>query len=170
MLVRSSNGIRVFVLLNAIGLVPGCAHVDSTSSGKAVPTKGVASIPMSSMPLALNEFMAHVMQFGADNVWGKQGWIINADGIRSLFPKNDEEWEDAENASLTLAEMSRILLQPDRRIDGPAWDSAAESVYRSALNAWKAAEKKDASAFMNAGAEIDEACDSCHRLYMPNFK
>jgi len=130
----------------------------------------VATVPMPSEPLTLNEFMAHVMQYGADNVWSKQGWIINADGVRSLFPKNDQEWEDAQSASLTLAQVSRILLQPDRRMDDAAWDSAVESVYRSALNAWKAAEKKDAPAFMNAGTEIDEACDNCHRRYMPNFK
>jgi hypothetical protein len=148
----------VTMLLNSMLLMPGCAHVGSTS--------GV----LPAQPLALNEFMAHVMQYGADNVWRKQGWIIDADGVGSLFPKNEQEWEDAESASLTLAELSRILLQPDRRMAGPAWESAVESVHRAALNAWQAAEKRDASAFLTAGTQIDEACDSCHMQYMPNFK
>jgi hypothetical protein len=170
MLVRGRHWIRVSVLLNVMALMAGCAHVDSTSPGKAGPVKQVATVSMPSMPPALNEFMAHVMQYSADNVWGKQGWIIDRDGVRSLFPKNEQEWEDAESASLTLAQVSRILLQPDRRMDGAAWESAEESVYRSALNALKAAENRDAIAFMSAGTEIDEACDNCHRRYMPNFK
>jgi hypothetical protein len=132
--------------------------------------KAVATVSIPATPLALNELMAHVMQYSADNVWSKQGWIIDAGGVRPLFPKNEQEWEDAESASLTLAELSRILLQPNRRMDGATWDSAVEGVYRAALDAWKAAEKQDAPAFMNAGTQIDEACDNCHRRYMPNFK
>lgn len=160
----------VTVLLNSMLMMPGCARVESTSSGSMEPVREVAAVSMPAQPLALNEFMAHVMQYGADNVWRKQGWIIDKDGVGSLFPKNEQEWEDAESASLTLAELSRLLLQPDRRMAGPAWESAVESVHRAALNAWQAAEKRDASAFLTAGAQIDEACDSCHRHYMPNFK
>ena len=63
MLIRGSYWIRVSVLLNIMGLMPGCAHVDSTSSGRSEPVKEVAAVSIPSTPLALNEFMAHVMQY-----------------------------------------------------------------------------------------------------------
>lgn len=120
--------------------------------------------------LPLNEFMPHVMQYAGDGVWKRQGYVSDEKGEHSLFPKNDEEWEDAESASLALAEMTNTLLIPGRRVPEPDWDKAVIEVRKVALQAAKAAEQKDADAFFAAGGALDEACDVCHVRYDPTFK
>lgn len=120
--------------------------------------------------MPLKEFMPHVMQYAGDGIWKRQGWIIDATGEHSLFPKNDKEWEDAESGALTLAQVTNLLLLPGRRVPEPAWDHAVEEVRKVALQAAAAAEKKDADAFFKAGSALDEACDVCHIQYDPSFK
>jgi hypothetical protein len=120
--------------------------------------------------LPLNEFMPHVMQYAGDGIWKRQGYIIDKDGERSLFPKNDQEWEDAESASLALAEMTNVLLIPGRRVPDPKWDAAVLEVRKVAMQAAAAAEKKDPDAFFEAGGALDEACDVCHVQFDPSFK
>ena len=120
--------------------------------------------------LHLNEFMPHVMQYAGDGIWKRQGWIIDKDGEHSLFPKNDQEWEDAESAARTLAEVTNVLLIPGRRAPDPAWDDAVAAVRNVALEAADAAEKKDKDAWFRIGGELDEACDVCHKQFDPTFK
>jgi hypothetical protein len=120
--------------------------------------------------LPLNEFMPHVMQYAGDGIWKRQGYIVDEQGERSLFPKNDQEWEDAESASLALAEMTNVLLIPGRRVPEPDWDKAVAGVRTVAIKAAHAAEKKDPDAFFAAGGELDEACDACHLKYDPTMK
>jgi hypothetical protein len=119
--------------------------------------------------LPLKEFMPHVMQYAGDGIWKRQGYVIDEKGEHSLFPKNDEEWEEAESASLALAEMTNVLLIPGRRVPEAGWDNAVASVRAVALKAAQAAEKKDADAFFAAGGELDTACDECHLKYDPTM-
>lgn len=120
--------------------------------------------------LPLSEFMPHVMQYAGDGVWKRQGYITDRNGTRSLFPKNDEEWEEAESGARTLAEITNVLLIPGRRVPDAAWDKAALAVRRVALQAADAAEKHDADAWFAAGGALDEACDECHTRFDPKFK
>ena len=120
--------------------------------------------------LHLNEFMPHVMQYAGDGIWKRQGYVIDKDGEHSLFPKNDDDWLEAESAALALAEMTNVLLIPGRRVPDPKWDEAVLKVRSVALKAAAAAEKKDPDAWFAAGGELDEACDVCHVQFDPTFK
>lgn len=120
--------------------------------------------------LPLNELMVHVLQYSADGIWERQGFVVDAAGEHSLFPKNDEEWEKAESAALTLAEVTNTLLVPRRRVREAEWDRAVEAVRKVAIEAAKAAEKQDKQAFSSAGEKLDAACDACHVRYDPRFK
>lgn len=120
--------------------------------------------------LPLNELMPHVMQYAGDGIWKRQGFITDKTGEHSLYPKNDAEWEDAESAARTLAEVTNTLLIPGRRVREPEWDRAVEVVRKVALQAADAAEKQDKAAFFKAGGDLDEACDMCHVRYDPTFK
>lgn len=119
--------------------------------------------------LPMPELMVHVIQHSADGIWERQGVEIDATGEHSLFPKNPQEWEKAESAALTLAEVSNTLLVPGRRIPEPEWDAAVVQVRELAVEAAKAAEKQDKEAFLVAGGKLDAACDGCHARYDPKF-
>jgi len=155
-------------------LVAGCSGKTpdtSNSAAAAAPaeTKTVDNAPYyASLPL--KELMPHVMQYAGDGIWKRQGYIVNATGEHSLFPKNDEEWEEAESGARTLAEVTNTMLVPGRRIPEADWDNAVLAVRKAALKAAGAAEKHDKEAWFAAGAELDEACDVCHVKYDPTFK
>lgn len=123
-----------------------------------------ASAAQSAAPevMPIKEFMGHVIAYSAQNVWNKQGWVTDQSGFHSIFPKNDEEWEDAESSALTLAEVISILSQPERRMQVAGWDGFVQTVRKFALQAAAAAEKHDESEFMEQGTRIDEACEGCH--------
>lgn len=143
----------------------GGAQSLAAEQAKVPPTKEtpkeIANGPGHDLPI--KEFMAHVVAYSAQNVWNKQGWIVDKSGEHSLFPGNDQEWEDAESASLTLSEVISILLQPGRRVNVAGWDSSAQLVRKLAIQSAAAAEKHDAKAFLKIGGDLDEACESCHR-------
>lgn len=117
--------------------------------------------------LPLKQFMADVMSFGANEIWKRQGYISDAKGLRSLNPQNDEEWKAAENASLSLAELTNVLLIPGRRVEAQPWTDSVAEVRKIALKLAETARKKDEEAFMAAGAELNEACYACHKVYAP---
>lgn len=155
------------LILTAMAL-SGCSEHQAADK-PVVENKAEAGEPVFYTKLPTKEFMLHVMQYSGDGIWKRQGWVSNASGDHSLFPKNDGEWEDAESASLALAEMTNVLLIPGRRVEEPAWDEAVKRVRSVALEAAAAAEKRDPSAFLKAGGDLDVACDSCHERYDPTF-
>jgi hypothetical protein len=124
-------------------------------------------LPPDTTGLPMKEIMAHVFQFAGESVWKWQGYITDEKGERSLFPKTDEEWEEAESAALTLAELTNILLLPGRRVDDPRWAKAVADVRAVALRLARTAQKKDEDGFFAAGGDLDAACESCHLAFAP---
>ncbi|HZV17917.1 MAG TPA: hypothetical protein VFF84_04410 [Sphingobium sp.] len=137
--------------------------------GNDADDRGEASAAADPVKLPMKEFMGHVMQFAGDNVWKWQGSVTDASGERDLRPKTDKDWEDAESASLTLAEVTNMLLTADRRVDDPRWDAAVAKVRDVALREAAAAEKKDYDAYFEIGGELDAACESCHVHFAPGY-
>ncbi|MBO9579937.1 MAG: hypothetical protein J7498_03515 [Sphingobium sp.] len=165
---RMSKSVLIAVLLL------GACGTKATQGNAAAPAATTASGDGSHLPadfarLPMKEFMGHVMQNGGEGVWRWQGFVADEKGERSLFPKDDKEWEEAESGALTLAELTNLLLMPGRRIDDPKWDAAVAGVRALALKAATAAEKHDKDAFFAVGGELDEACDECHKQFIPNF-
>ena len=154
-------------------LLLGACGTKATQGNAAAPAVATGAdgshLPADFARLPMKEFMGHVMQNGGEGIWRWQGFINDEKGERSLFPKDDKEWEDAESGALTLAELTNLLLMPGRRIDDPKWDKAVAGVRALALKAATAAEKHDKDGFFAVGGELDEACDECHRQFIPDF-
>jgi hypothetical protein len=115
--------------------------------------------------MPMKQFMNAVISHGAFEIWKRQGYISDEKGFRSLFPKNDEEWKEAEDSALRLAETSNLLLIPGRRVEAQDWTDGVMDVRKAALNIATVAKTKNEDAFMNAGVELDQACESCHKRY-----
>ncbi len=170
---RVGIGMIAMALLASCGKAPPAGNAaDANDTGETSNLSFAANVGANALPkdvnkLPLKELMGHVMQYGGDGIWKRQGYIIDEKGERSLFPKNDEEWVDAESAALTLAELTNILLLPGRKVDDPKWDEAVAGVRRIALKAAAAAEKHDEDAFFTAGGELDVACENCHVQFAP---
>lgn len=113
------------------------------------------------------ELMAHVIDNAADGIWLNQGWVTNAEGTTELFPTDEAGWLRVENAALTLAESSNLLLLPGRPLDDdPAWTEYAHEMHATAMAAHDAAVARDKQAFFDAGGAIYVVCRDCHQRYI----
>jgi len=154
---KQSTGIAV---IGGLLLVTGCTKT---------PDKPVDSAPYDTS-LPMKRYMADVMQHAAQDIYRRQGYVSDKAGTRSLFPKSDAEWTDAQNAGLVVAETTNELLIPGRRVDEPEWYKGVAVVRAAGLQVAAAAAKKDEDAFLDAAGKLDETCQVCHARYAPARK
>jgi hypothetical protein len=126
-------------------------------------------------------------------IWDAVGTESGPKGIVEKVPKTDEEWAVVEHSALSLAEAANLLKVPGRHMalpeqanaktapDAPeltpaqieekvnkdrgAWDSKADALRMTATKAIAAAKAHDKDGILNVGEEIDNACESCHKVY-----
>jgi hypothetical protein len=120
--------------------------------------------------LTLNEYMAHLMQHNARETWKWQGEIIDENGTRTTYPTNDEEWEKAESAALTLVQLSYALDQKSFGHPMDEWKAGISELRNSAKEIAKAAEFKKTEAFVAGGDRMADACLSCHYRFAPHLE
>ena len=154
---KHSKGVAAF---GVFLLVTGCSKTQD---------KPVDSTPYDTS-LPMKRYMADVMQHAAQDIYRRQGYISDATGSHSLFPKTDAEWNDARNAGLVVAEMTNELLIPGRRVDESDWYKGVAVVRAAGLQVAAAAAKKGQDAFLDAAGKLDEACQVCHARYAPGLK
>lgn len=82
-------------------------------------------------------------------------------------PTTDEQWVSVERAALTLAESGNLLLVPGRAVDEGEWSRFSHMLIDTAAQAYEAAQAKDIDGVSEAGNAIYEACEGCHKKYLP---
>ncbi len=121
--------------------------------------------PPFNSPLTTHELMEWVLDPAADGVWGAVGWISNSEGDKEFFPKTQEEWDVVRNSAATLMEAANLLMLDNRAVDKKNWMQAARRLSKNAEIALAAAKAKDVKLVFDIGAEIYNACSSCHYQY-----
>jgi len=82
-------------------------------------------------------------------------------------PTTDGRWVTVERAALALAESGNLLLIPGRAVDDGEWARFSRMLIDTAAQAYEAAQAKDINGVSDAGNAIYEACEGCHKKYMP---
>ena len=126
-------------------------------------------------------------------IWDAVSTESGPKGEIEKAPKTEEEWAKLESQALTLAEVANLLKMPGRQVAKPdeantksqpdapeltpvqieekinkdraAWDKRADALQETAIKAMAAAKAHDKDAVLNVGEEIDNACESCHKVY-----
>jgi hypothetical protein len=156
------------LMLTACGPKPQQGNVTGTGASDTSAAAGEA-MGRDPVKMPMQEFMAHVMQFAGQNVWKWQGTVTDAKGEHDLSPKTEDDWYQAESAALTLAEVTNLLMMPNRRVDDPRWDKSVALVRDVALREADAAKNKNIKAYFEIGGELDGACESCHVHFAPGY-
>jgi hypothetical protein len=86
--------------------------------------------------------------------------------VGSAAPKDDAEWEKVQANAAMLAESANMLLTGPRAIDAPEWTDFAKSLIATSKTALQAAQAHDVDKVLEAGNQIYEVCDGCHKKYM----
>jgi hypothetical protein len=121
--------------------------------------------------LELKEFMGHVMQRNAEQVWAWTALEIDKDGERYTRPQNDQDWENAESDALTLQELTYSLRNSRAiAVRDPRWVEHIDRVRVAARQSADAAERKDFQALLLAANALNDACVSCHLAFAPQLE
>lgn len=151
-----------------------------------------ASEPASDMePTAtVEELMRSMIDPAADAVWDAVVIEATADGIVETRPETEGDWLRLRRHAVTLAEASNLLLiegrriaAPESRSDLPGIDLHPDAIQELVEEDWEgwvevsrglratsgvvldAVEARDVDALLEAGTELDLACENCHALY-----
>lgn len=120
--------------------------------------------------LPIKEFMGHVMQRNAVQLWEWTAFVTDEKGERFTKPVTEEEWEDAESDALTLQQLTYALEHSNYRIADDRWDINLAALRAATAASAKAAERKDFPALQRAGDLINERCVACHLTFAPEIE
>lgn len=131
------------------------------------PQGAPAPAPKFDTSLAMNEFMAHVVDPASQAYWRGSGIELTAAGEKDLAPKDEAGWEALVTAASTVAEAGNALQLPGRaRAPEADWNRMAQDMTARALDARKAADAHDKQAVFDAGGRLYETCVACHAKYV----
>lgn len=167
------------------GLIAVCALLVACAEGRPPPS--------SVEPIAtIQDLMAAEVDAAADRIWDSVGSVITKDGTTDRQPRTDADWKAVRNDAIILVEATNLLETPRRRVAAvgnltedsntagveqpkdiqaaidadPARFRAAATVLRvAAKQALQAIDGRDPATLIEAGGNIDAACEACHLVY-----
>ena len=128
-----------------------------------------SSSPTVAEPRPLKEFMGHVVQRNAEQLWTWSEEISDANGFRSLAPKSDADWLNAESDAMTMVEVASIIGSQAYTVD-VNWAGFSTRLKQVTSDASTAAEKRDFQRFSAASSAVNDACVACHLHYVPELE
>ncbi len=113
------------------------------------------------------QLMAWILQPASDVIWDSSGEIHTLEGVESLAPATEAEWNHLRNQAALVAEVGNLLLMPHFARERPQWAAISAELISVGNEARAAADARDADAVFAAGAQLYQVCVSCHQLYWP---
>jgi len=175
---------RTLLALALAALV--AASMACTGTKPAEPAAGPDIRPIGT----IKEIMDSVVDPSADVLWESVSTTINREGQTDHMPRTDEDWKTVRRSAVALAEATNLLLIGPRRVapagdkseypgielepeqiqktvdaDRAAWVRYAHGLHDAAMVALTAIDSKNVQGLMDAGENIDQACENCHKHY-----
>jgi hypothetical protein len=178
-------------------VLAGCAKHETASAPAPAAAAPTARLPAGLTPEAsVLDLMLDFIDPNADDLWASVATISTKKGVEERRPRTDAEWKTARRRALTLAEAANLLVLDGRQVahagqqleepggegdytpaqaqaeidkDRSSFAGFAAVLQESSRDLLAAIDKRDVEAFLEAGGELDEACESCHRrFWYPN--
>ena len=138
--------------------------------------------------------MDSVIDPSADVIWQAVGTVVDNKGFHDALPKNAEDWRLVRAAAVRLIEGSNLLMMPGRAAAPPgtksevpgvelepaeigallaknraSFDGFALALQQVAVRALKASDARNGAMLLDAGGDMEEACEGCHQsFWYPN--
>jgi hypothetical protein len=157
----------------------------------SIPSSVDASVTL--VPVAsIQELMATQVDPSADLLWASVSTVISSAGTEEKQPRTDAEWRTVRRYAVTLIEGANLLAVPDRRVaqaneetedskvpgierpeniqkailtDPASFTRAAFKLRDAGLHALAAIDERNAQGLIEAGGDLDSACEACHLKY-----
>jgi hypothetical protein len=179
--------------LAGVVLIAGCAKQQSVVAPAPVLA---AKLPVGLTPEAsVLDLMLEVIDPNADELWESVATISTRTGVEERHPRTDAEWKAVRRKALLLVEAANLLVVEGRPVAHPgqkleetaegdltpeqaqleidkdraSFVSFAAALQTSSRKLLGSIDKRDTELFLEAGGELDEACEACHtRFWYPN--
>jgi hypothetical protein len=140
----------------------------------------------------VKELMRDMIDPIADNIFDAVGTVTSAKGVVETAPKTDEDWEKIQIGAVTMAEGAYLLKVPrpfappgdqnnsvgpnapelspaqiraKLEADPVEWNARIEALRNVGLEVIDIVKRKDVKELWDASANLDEACENCHKSY-----
>lgn len=170
-------------------MVVGCARQESAVA--PAPVLG-AKLPAGLTPEAsVLDLMLEVIDPNADELWESVATISTTAGVEERRPRTAAEWQAARRKALLLVEGSNLLVVDGRPVAHPgqqleqtgagdltptqaqlaidqdraSFVSFAAALQASSRKLLHAINQRDTEEFLQAGGDLDEACEACHKRF-----
>ena len=80
-------------------------------------------------------------------------------------PESEQEWSEARNSAVILAESGNLLLIGRRAMRSDVWVSTSQALTEAGKAALEATLEKDVESITEIGNQIIEACETCHEKH-----
>jgi len=120
--------------------------------------------------IPLKEFMGHVMDRNAAQLWAWTTYRSDAKGDHYTRPGTEKDWIDAESDALTLVQLSYLLETPGLAPDDDKWTGHLARFRKAATNSADAAEAQDFAKLEASASDMNRACVACHVTYVPEIE
>jgi hypothetical protein len=128
----------------------------------------------------------------ADNIFDAVSTVVTNKGTVETVPRTDEDWEKVQIGAVTMVEGASLLEVPrsfappgdENNSTGPnavelapaqilaklkrdpvEWNARIEALRNVGLEVLDIVKRKDVNELWDAGQNLDEACENCHRSY-----
>jgi hypothetical protein len=143
--------------------------------------------------LTIRELMTHFIDPTADFVFDAVVFDSNEQGTNHVVPVSEDDWVKVERGARQLAESANLLMIPrqaeppgtseprkpgvpapelpgpeiDAMIaaDRPKWNRYSDALRVASLKALEMVKSRTPDSILDAGTEIDRACEACHLEY-----
>jgi len=172
----------------ALGVVAGCSGAPGGKTAAVPPAAAPAAGPYK--PTAtFQEVMDSIVDPAGDFIWKSVSTTVDAKGVHEQRPQNAKEWLEVRHHAIQLVEAANLLAVPGRKVangnktveEGGDLDVAqiqqrldtkhdeligfAGALREVALKLVTAVDQKNVDAITEAGGELDEACEACHKVF-----
>lgn len=170
-----------------------CAAAITACSPSATPPQAEAPAPSPMKPVdSVIGLMAAQISPSATALWEAVGTEAGPKGPVDKAPRTDADWAAVRRQALQLIEASNLLMVPGRatswpnekranapgptdltpaqadeliRKDWPAFVAFSQAMQAQGLAALKAIDARNVDGLMEAGGNLDEACEACHKKF-----
>jgi hypothetical protein len=131
---------------------------------------GSAPAPPFKAVVDTKTLMLAMLEGPADVIWQSTGTTITEAGVEEFQPRTPEEWAKIRAAAVTVTEAGNLLMVPPRAQDGDRWMRAASGLIAQGERMIAAIDRKSPKDVFDVGADLYDACVTCHVNYMPGVK
>ena len=142
--------------------------------------------------VSVKELMRDLIDPLADNIFNSVSTVMTMQGTIETAPKTEEDWDKIRIGAVTMAEAAYLLkvrrpfapagdlndsvgpdaaeLSPDQITakvdkDPVEWNARIEALRNVGLEVLDIVKRKDVKELWDAGDNLDQACENCHRSY-----